>query len=109
MQKNMIKEVQMVILQNGTQLIAQIDPGTDNELDVNLERPCIFVLEDPPDIFQLDNKKAFNVSLYPWVPLAKGMTIKIKRSSVLAFAQPVEGLEKMYRETVMKEDVKDGK
>jgi hypothetical protein len=79
-------------------------------------KPCLISIVDPqnpnqgqgpprkgPEPTQLSsNKTSFNVSLYPWIPLAKGTKVPVVTDWVVTFTDPVDMLFEMYENDVLK-------
>lgn len=88
--------VKIIVLLNGQQIISYIEDG------YKLKKPAIYIMEDNScgsiSKYEKIEKKSFNVSLIPWIPLAKDVPIEISPDAIAAIVDPVEDLLNMYLE-----------
>ena len=63
-----------------------------------LNKACVVKLRNPNAI---ENKKAYEVSLFPWIPLSAEDTVPIVADWVITIVEPVEKLIQMYVEDVI--------
>jgi hypothetical protein len=91
-----IMSAQIVVLQNGQQLIANVD-YTDSGKMV-LDKPCLIFMADVSNNVNLTekDKTSLDVSLFPWIPLSKNQEIQIPLDSVVALVDPVDALLELY-------------
>jgi hypothetical protein len=54
-----------------------------------------------------DEKSAFNVSLFPWCPLAEDSVIPLPVEWVVTIVEPKQKLKEMYLEDVIGKDSED--
>jgi hypothetical protein len=91
-----VMSAQIVVLQNGQQLIANVC-NYGSEL-LTLHKPCLIFMADVTNNVDPEqkDKTSLDVSLFPWIPLSKDQGIDIPSDSVLALVDPVDALLEMY-------------
>ena len=104
--------VKLIVLKTGEQLIADVQEMIVEEKTVGfyLTKCCMIRMINPNEQInpkkiekkiQPKEKTAFDISLFPWIPLAKGTKIPVPYDSVLTFVEPVDMLYEMYNENVL--------
>ena len=101
--------IKLLILKSGEELISDINEMAVGEEDDQkvigyfLRRPCLVKMKNPGVIDQEKNKTkaGFEVSLIPWIALAKEEVIPIPSDWLVTMVTPVEQLEQMYIEDVL--------
>jgi hypothetical protein len=71
-------------------------------------KPCLVNIVDP-ETEQLPQgptqltpgKTSFNISLFPWIPLAKGTRVPVVKDWVVTLSDPVDMLMEMYENDVL--------
>ena len=109
--------IKLMLLKSGEDIIAEtteMSVGEGEERRVvgyYLNKPCIVKMRYPEMLTeqsQGNNKKAgYEVSLFPWLPLAVEETIPVVADWVVTMVEPVIKLKQMYITDVMNYD-KDG-
>lgn len=110
--------VKLLLLKSGEDLIADISEMVSGE-DENrhvigyfLNKPCIVKMREPTllteESTEEQKKSAFQVSLYPWMPLTVDKVIPVPSDWVVTIVEPIARLTQMYIEDVMNYG-KDGK
>ena len=109
--------IKLMLLKSGEDIIAEtteMSVGEGEERRVvgyYLNKPCIVKMRYPEMLTeqsQGNNKKAgYEVSLFPWLPLAVEETIPIVADWVVTMVEPVIKLKQMYITDVVNYD-KDG-
>ncbi len=109
--------IKLMLLKSGEDIIAEtteMSVGEGEERRVvgyYLNKPCIVKMRYPEMLTeqsQGNNKKAgYEVSLFPWLPLAVEETIPVVADWVVTMVEPVIKLKEMYITDVMNYD-KDG-
>ena len=103
--------VKLLLLKSGEDLIADISEMVSGE-DENrhvigyfLNKPCIVKMREPTllteESTEEQKKSAFQVSLYPWMPLTVDKVIPIPTDWVVTIVEPIARLTQMYIEDVM--------
>ena len=103
--------VKLLLLKSGEDLIADISEMVSGE-DENrhvigyfLTKPCIVKMREPTllteESTEEQKKSAFQVSLYPWMPLTVDKVIPIPSDWVVTIVEPIARLTQMYIEDVM--------
>ena len=109
--------IKLMLLKSGEDIIAEttemsIGEGEERRVvGYYLNKPCIVKMRYPEMLTeqsQGNNKKAgYEVSLFPWLPLAVEETIPVVADWVVTMVEPVIKLKQMYITDVMNYD-KDG-
>lgn len=103
--------VKLLLLKSGEDLIADISEMVSGE-DENrhvigyfLNKPCIVKMREPTllteESIEEQKKSAFQVSLYPWMPLTVDKVIPVPSDWVVTIVEPIARLTQMYIEDVM--------
>ena len=103
--------VKLLLLKSGEDLIVDISEMVSGE-DENrhvigyfLTKPCIVKMREPTllteESTEEQKKSAFQVSLYPWMPLTVDKVIPVPSDWVVTIVEPIARLTQMYIEDVM--------
>lgn len=103
--------IKLLLLKSGEDLIADISEMVSGE-DENrhvigyfLTKPCIVKMREPTllteESTEEQKKSAFQVSLYPWMPLTVDKVIPVPSDWVVTIVEPIARLTQMYIEDVM--------
>ncbi len=103
--------VKLLLLKSGEDLIADISEMVSGE-DENrhvigyfLTKPCIVKMREPTllteESTEEQKKSAFQVSLYPWMPLTVDYVIPVPSDWVVTIVEPIARLTQMYIKDVM--------
>lgn len=96
--------IKLLQLKSGEDIIANVEEmsvGEDAEkriIGYYLNKACVVKLRNPN---LKENKKGYEVSLFPWMPLSAEDTIPIVADWVVTIVEPVEKLVQMYTEDVV--------
>ena len=96
--------IKLLQLKSGEDVIADVEEmsvGEDTEkriIGYYLNKACAVKLRNPN---VKENKKGYEVSLFPWMPLSAEDTIPIVADWVVTIVEPVEKLVQMYTEDVV--------
>ena len=102
--------VKLLLLKSGEDIITDVkEMVTGSEEDPKvigyfLNRPCIVKMRNPTFMDSESDfvkRNAFEVSLYPWMPLSKNSVIPISTDWVITMVDPVDKLLEMYTEDVI--------
>ena len=105
--------IKLLLLKSGEDIIADVNEmvvgDEDNKRIVGyfLNRPCIVKMRDPnlfpgEDQEEKDGKKAaYQVALFPWMPLTKDTKIPVTAEWVVTMTEPIDKLKQMYEQDVM--------
>lgn len=103
--------IKLLLLKSGEDLIADISEMVSGE-DENrhvigyfLTKPCIVKMREPTllteESTEEQKKSAFQVSLYPWMPLTVDNVIPVPSDWVVTIVEPIARLTQMYIKDVM--------
>ena len=103
--------IKLLLLKSGEDLIADISEMASGE-DENrhvigyfLTKPCIVKMREPTllteESTEEQKKSAFQVSLYPWMPLTVDNVIPVPSDWVVTIVEPIARLTQMYIKDVM--------
>ena len=105
--------VKLVLLKSGEDIIAVVqemvvgDEDSKRVVGYFFDKPCIIKMRDPnllPEEEKEDSngrKAAYQVSLYPWMPLSKDTKIPVTAEWVVTITEPIEKLKEMYTQDVI--------
>ena len=97
--------VKLVLLKSGEDIIADVTEmvaGEETERRVIgyfFDKPCIIKLREGEE--NPDNKSAYKISMFPWMPLSEDSNIPVPADWVVTMVEPKEQLKKMYLEDVV--------
>jgi hypothetical protein len=105
--------VKILVLKSGEDVIADVQEmvSSDNKvIGYFLTKPCVVKMRNasPLTIEETDPKKPekkseFQVSMYPWMPLAREKSIPLTTDWVVTMVTPVEKIYEMYVEDVLQD------
>tara|TARA_B100001175_G_scaffold174158_1_gene147889 strand:+ start:271 stop:639 length:369 start_codon:yes stop_codon:yes gene_type:complete len=100
--------IKLLLLKSGEDIVSNVEEmvvGEENSkenprrvIGYYLNRPCVVKLFKDA---QEDKEKGMQVSIYPWMPLAKDQRIPVIADWVVTMVDPVESLTKMYNEDIV--------
>ena len=103
--------IKLLLLKSGEDIISDIKEmviGEDEDRRVVgyfLNKPCLVKMRDPSllaeESTEEQKKAAYQVSLYPWMPLSKDQVIPVAADWVVTIVEPVVKLSEMYVEDVL--------
>jgi len=103
--------VKLLLLKSGEDIIADIqemvvdDPNSEQKRVVGyfLRKPCVVKLKDASLAASQNTKKenAYNVTMYPWIPLSKDKIIPLTTEWVITMVNPADQVKKMYEEDIL--------
>jgi len=103
--------IKLLLLKSGEDLIADVQEMVAGEGDERrvigylLNKPCIVKMRNPnilPEQNVEEQKKtAFEVALYPWMPLSADKVIPVPEDWVVTIVEPAAKLAEMYTEDVI--------
>ena len=102
--------IKLLLLKSGEDIISDIQEmvvGENEERRVIgylLSKPCIIKIRDSQVLTEeteATQKSAFQVSLYPWMPLSADKIIPVPSDWVVTIVEPKDKLKEMYVEDVL--------
>ena len=104
--------VKLVLLKSGEDIIADVsemvagDSENPRVIGYFLDKPCVVKMRNQSPIGsdsneEQEHKLAYQVSLFPWMPLSKEVRIPIPPDWVITITTPITKLEEMYTEEVI--------
>ena len=99
--------VKLLLLKSGEDVIADVSEMAVGEdaykkvLGYFLDKPCVVKILNAEQQEEGDKKAAFNVSMYPWCPLAEDSVIPLPVDWVVTIVEPKQKLKEMYLEDVV--------
>ena len=103
--------IKLLLLKSGEDIISDIKEmviGEDEDRRVVgyfLNKPCLVKMRDPSllaeESTEEQKKAAYQVSLYPWMPLSKDQMIPVAADWVVTIVEPIIKLSEMYVEDVL--------
>ena len=102
--------IKLLLLKSGEDIISDIQEmvvGEDEERRVVgylLSKPCIIKIRDSQVLTEeteVTQKSAFQVSLYPWMPLSADTTIPVPADWVVTIVEPKDKLKEIFNDINM--------
>ena len=103
--------IKLLLLKSGEDIIADVtEMATGKEKNARivgyfLNKPCVVKMRDPSSIEEETegnrHRAGFEVSLFPWMPLAQEETIPITLDWVITMVEPIPKLKQMYIEDIV--------
>ena len=102
--------IKLILLKSGEDIIADVAEMASGEgedkrvIGYFLHKPCIVKIRDSQILTEeteAEQKSAFKVSLFPWMPLTSDKTIPIPADWMVTMVEPKEKLKEMYIEDVV--------
>ena len=104
--------IKLVLLKSGEDIIADVqemlvgDEENPRVIGYFLTKPCVVKMRNPGSIGETselgtEKRLAYQVSLYPWMPLSKEKKIPVTADWVITITDPIDKLKEMYTEDVM--------
>ena len=103
--------IKLLLLKSGEDIISDIKEmviGEDEDRRVVgyfLNKLCLVKMRDPSLLVEENTeeqkKAAYQVSLYPWMPLSKDSIIPVAADWVVTIVEPIVKLSEMYVEDVL--------
>ena len=105
--------IKLVVLKSGEDVIAHVTDMSVDKLDAEgevigreifgyyLTRPCGVKLLNEEDTTDETGRKAFEISMFPWIPLSNEKVVKIPTDWVVTIVEPIEKLKNMFEVQVL--------
>ena len=103
--------IKLLLLKSGEDIISDIKEMVIGENEDRrvvgyfLNKPCLVKMRDPSllteESTEEQKKAAYQVSLYPWMPLSKDSVIPVAADWVVTIVEPIVKLSEMYVEDVL--------
>ena len=98
--------IKLLLLKSGEDVIADVTEMTAGKekrvVGYFLKKPCIVTTHNPAETDEPGKHKAgLEVSLFPWMPLAKDETIPMTADWLITMVDPIDKLKTMYLEDVI--------
>ena len=105
--------IKLVVLKSGEDVIAHVTDMSVDQLDGEgevvgrevfgyyLTRPCAVKLLNEEDTTDETGRKAFEISMFPWIPLSSDKVIKVPTDWVVTIVDPIEKVKDMFELQVL--------
>tara|TARA_E500000305_G_scaffold101845_1_gene95724 strand:- start:978 stop:1538 length:561 start_codon:yes stop_codon:yes gene_type:complete len=105
--------IKLVVLKSGEDVIAHVTDMSIDQHDAEggvvgrqifgyyLTRPCAVKLLNEEDTTDETGRKAFEISMFPWIPLSNDKVIKIPTDWVVTIVDPIEKVKDMFELQVL--------
>jgi hypothetical protein len=104
--------IKLLLLKSGEDIISDIQEMASEDSETLqkrvfgyfLSKPCIIKIRDSQVLTEeteVTQKSAFQVSLYPWMPLSSDKVIPVPADWVVTIVEPKDKLKEMYIEDVI--------
>ena len=100
----------LVLLKSGEDIIADVTEmvvGEENERRIVgyfFDKPCVIKLREGEESPEPEQKSAYKISMFPWMPLSADPKIPVPADWVVTMVEPKDQLKKMYLEDVVGND-----
>tara|TARA_Y100000768_G_scaffold365269_1_gene326415 strand:- start:972 stop:1532 length:561 start_codon:yes stop_codon:yes gene_type:complete len=105
--------IKLVVLRSGEDIIAHVTDMSVDQHDAEgevvgreifgyyLTRPCAVKLLNEEDTTDDTGRKAFEISMFPWIPLSGDKVVKIPCDWVVTIVEPIEKVKDMFELQVL--------
>ena len=105
--------IKLVVLKSGEDVIAHVTDMSVDQHDAEgqvigrevfgyyLTRPCAVKLLNEEDTTDETGRKAFEISMFPWIPLSNEKVVKIPTDWVVTIVDPIEKVKDMFELQVL--------
>ena len=95
--------IKLVVLKSGEDVIAHVtDMASESQVfGYYLTRPCAVKLLNEEDTTDETGRKAFEISMFPWIPLSSEKVVKIPADWVVTMVEPIEKVKDMFELQVL--------
>ena len=105
--------IKLVVLKSGEDVIAHVTDMSIDQHDAEgevvgrevfgyyLTRPCAVKLLNEEDTTDETGRKAFEISMFPWIPLSGDKVVKIPCDWVVTIVEPIEKVKDMFELQVL--------
>jgi len=95
--------IKLVVLKSGEDVIAHVtDMASERQVfGYYLTRPCAVKLLNEEDTTDETGRKAFEISMFPWIPLSSEKVVKIPADWVVTIVEPIEKVKDMFELQVL--------
>lgn len=97
--------IKLIVMKSGEHIIADIKEMVvdDKAVGYYLTKPCgiQMINKGISEVHTESEKTAFDIGLYPWIPLTKSEVVPIPLDWVVTLVDPVDMLLKMYETQVL--------
>jgi len=105
--------IKLVVLKSGEDVIAHVTDMSIDQHDAEgevvgrevfgyyLTRPCAVKLLNEEDTTDETGRKAFEISMFPWIPLSGDKVVKIPTDWVVTIVDPIEKVKDMFELQVL--------
>jgi len=105
--------IKLVVLKSGEDIISHVTEMITDTYDAEgevvgkevfgyyLTRPCAVKLLNEEDTTDETGRKAFEISMFPWIPLSNDKVVKIPTDWVITIVNPIEKVKDMFELQVL--------
>ena len=97
----------LVLLKSGEDIIADVTEMVVGEEDERrvvgyfFDKPCVIKLREGEESPEPEQKSAYKISMFPWMPLSAEEKIPVPADWVVTMVEPKDQLRTMYLEDVV--------
>jgi len=101
--------VKLALLKSGEEIVTDVKEMISGEGDDQkvvgyfFKKPCIVRMKNIQGV-EDKTQVTFDISLTPWIPLAKGPVFPIAMDWIITFVDPIDKLLKAYKEQILDRD-----
>lgn len=101
--------VKLALLKSGEEIVTDVKEMISGEGDEQkvvgyfFKKPCIVRMKNIQGV-EDKTQVTFDISLTPWIPLAKGPVFPVAMDWIITFVDPIDKLFKAYKEQILDKD-----
>ena len=100
--------IKLLVLKSGEDVVADVQEMVveDKVVGYFLNKPCVVKMAnytpvEDEETTEQQQKNAYQIRFYPWVPLAKDPVIPLTMDWVVTMVDPIDKLTKLYIEDIL--------
>jgi hypothetical protein len=101
--------VKLALLKSGEEIVTDVkemisgDEGDQKVVGYFFKKPCIVRMKNIEGVGE-ETQVTFDISLIPWIPLAKGPVFPVAMDWIITFVDPIEKLQEAYQEQILDQE-----
>jgi len=101
--------VKLALLKSGEEIVTDVKEmisgeGEDQKVvGYFFKKPCIVRMKNIEGVGE-DTQVTFDISLIPWIPLAKGPVFPVAMDWIITFVDPINKLQEAYKQQILDQE-----
>lgn len=100
--------IKLAVLKSGEHIVSDVKEMISQEenkvVGYFLKKPCIVTMQNISVGGEDSNQMTFDISMKPWIPLAKGAVYPIAMDWIVSFVDPIDKLYNSYTEQILERE-----